>query len=133
MVAASPLALTPDIDHFRTQFEQLADDADALVATMGGHIDASVSSVSNVQSAIESGAVRAIAVSAPRRLTGALANVPTWNRLWKRMPRTLLNASGLAVGLGYSMSDRLRVNAAFTGSSDVSSYGAVAGASLTLN
>ena len=38
-----------------------------------------------------------------------------------------------AVGLGYSMSDRLRVNAAFTGSSDVSNYGAVAGASLTLN
>ena len=29
----------------------------------------------------------------------AQANVPTWNRLWKRMPRTLLNASGLAVGL----------------------------------
>ena len=29
----------------------------------------------------------------------AQANVPTWNRLWERMPRTLLNASGLAVGL----------------------------------
>jgi 2,3-bisphosphoglycerate-independent phosphoglycerate mutase len=29
----------------------------------------------------------------------ALANVPTWDRLWTRMPRTLLDASGLAVGL----------------------------------
>ena len=29
----------------------------------------------------------------------ALANVPTWNRLWAGTPRTLLNASGLAVGL----------------------------------
>ena len=29
----------------------------------------------------------------------ALANVPTWDRLWSRAPRTLLHASGLAVGL----------------------------------
>ncbi|HXD22539.1 MAG TPA: 2,3-bisphosphoglycerate-independent phosphoglycerate mutase [Gemmatimonadaceae bacterium] len=29
----------------------------------------------------------------------ALANVPTWERLWSNAPRTLLNASGLAVGL----------------------------------
>jgi 2,3-bisphosphoglycerate-independent phosphoglycerate mutase len=29
----------------------------------------------------------------------ALAHVPTWDRLWSNAPRTLLNASGLAVGL----------------------------------
>lgn len=29
----------------------------------------------------------------------ALASTPTWDRLWARMPRTLLQASGLAVGL----------------------------------
>jgi 2,3-bisphosphoglycerate-independent phosphoglycerate mutase len=29
----------------------------------------------------------------------ALANTPTWDALWKRAPRTLLEASGLAVGL----------------------------------
>ena len=29
----------------------------------------------------------------------ALANTPTWNKLWSRAPRTLLEASGLAVGL----------------------------------
>jgi 2,3-bisphosphoglycerate-independent phosphoglycerate mutase len=29
----------------------------------------------------------------------ALANAPTWNRLWQRFPRTLLDASGRAVGL----------------------------------
>ena len=29
----------------------------------------------------------------------ALANTPTWNRLWARVPHTLLDASGLAVGL----------------------------------
>jgi 2,3-bisphosphoglycerate-independent phosphoglycerate mutase len=29
----------------------------------------------------------------------ALADTPTWDRLWARAPRTLLNASGLSVGL----------------------------------
>jgi len=29
----------------------------------------------------------------------ALAQTPTWDRLWRRAPRTLLDASGLAVGL----------------------------------
>ena len=29
----------------------------------------------------------------------ALADIPTWDRLWARAPRTLLDASGLSVGL----------------------------------
>src|SRR4051812_12788870 len=29
----------------------------------------------------------------------AMANVPTWDRLWARAPKTLLQASGEAVGL----------------------------------
>src|SRR5438270_12815571 len=29
----------------------------------------------------------------------AMADVPTWDRLWNRAPRTLLHASGEAVGL----------------------------------
>jgi 2,3-bisphosphoglycerate-independent phosphoglycerate mutase len=29
----------------------------------------------------------------------ALADTPTWTRLWERFPRTLLDASGRAVGL----------------------------------
>ena len=31
----------------------------------------------------------------------ALARAPTWNRIWERFPRTLLHASGRAVGLPY--------------------------------
>jgi hypothetical protein len=34
MVAASPLALTPEIDHFRKQFERLSAEADALVTPL---------------------------------------------------------------------------------------------------
>jgi autotransporter adhesin len=42
-------------------------------------------------------------------------------------------ASGLAAGLGYAVTDRLRVNAAFSGSPDVEEYGVSLGMSVTLN
>jgi trimeric autotransporter adhesin len=41
--------------------------------------------------------------------------------------------SGLAVGLGYALSDRWRFNTAVTATPQVSNYGLVAGASWTLN
>jgi autotransporter adhesin len=41
--------------------------------------------------------------------------------------------SGLAVGLGYAVTSRWRINAAFTGTPQVNDYGAVAGTSWTLN
>jgi trimeric autotransporter adhesin len=41
--------------------------------------------------------------------------------------------SGIAVGFGYAVSDRWLVNAAFTSAPQVSDFGVIAGASLTLN
>jgi autotransporter adhesin len=41
--------------------------------------------------------------------------------------------SGIAVGFGYAVSDRFRVNGAFTGAPQVNDYGAVVGGSWTLN
>lgn len=41
--------------------------------------------------------------------------------------------SGLATGMAYAVTDRFRVNSAFTASPDVSDYGMVVGASFTLN
>jgi autotransporter adhesin len=41
--------------------------------------------------------------------------------------------SGLAVGLGYAFTDRVRVNAAFTSAPQNNDYGGVVGASFTLN
>ena len=42
-------------------------------------------------------------------------------------------ASGIAAGLGYAVSDRMRVNAAFSSAPNVSDYGSSVGASFTLN
>jgi autotransporter adhesin len=41
--------------------------------------------------------------------------------------------SGLAIGLGYAATDRLRFNASFSGSPSQSNYGGVVGGSYTLN
>jgi trimeric autotransporter adhesin len=41
--------------------------------------------------------------------------------------------SGLTVGLGYAVTSRWRINAAFTGTPEVNDYGVVAGSSWTLN
>ena len=41
--------------------------------------------------------------------------------------------SGLAVGVGYAATDRLRFNAAFSGSPSQNNYGGVVGGSFTLN
>ena len=46
---------------------------------------------------------------------------------------TFKGQSGLAVGFGYAISDRFRVNGAFTGAPQTNDFGALAGASWTLN
>lgn len=54
---------------------------DAITALLGGHVAVTTASASNFISHIKAGALRAVAVSAPQRLTGDLANVPTWKEL----------------------------------------------------
>ena len=50
----------------------------AIVAMLGGHIDAVPVSVGSWVPHMKSGAVRNIAVSSPRRLPGFFAGIPTW-------------------------------------------------------
>lgn len=54
---------------------------ETVTATLGGHTDVLITSVSTSVPYIESGKMRGIAVSAARRLGGALASVPTWQEL----------------------------------------------------
>jgi putative tricarboxylic transport membrane protein len=51
---------------------------DAITALLGGHVQVTTASASNFIGHIKAGTLRAIAVSAPRRLPGAFAGVPTW-------------------------------------------------------
>lgn len=51
----------------------------SLTALLGGHVDVAASTFGTVLPHLEAGRVRVIGVSAPRRLQGALATIPTWS------------------------------------------------------
>ncbi len=51
---------------------------EAVTATLGGHVDLISSAANNVIPFLAAGKMRVLGVTAPQRLTGALANVPTW-------------------------------------------------------
>jgi putative tricarboxylic transport membrane protein len=54
---------------------------DAITALLGGHVTATTASAANFIPQVKAGALRVIAISAPRRMAGELASVPTWREL----------------------------------------------------
>ena len=51
---------------------------EAVTATLGGHVDLISSAANNVIPFIAAGKMRVLGITAPQRLPGALAGVPTW-------------------------------------------------------
>jgi putative tricarboxylic transport membrane protein len=51
---------------------------DVVTAVIGGHVESTASPASSVEPQVVSGRMRAIAISAEKRLAGILADVPTW-------------------------------------------------------
>ena len=50
----------------------------SIVALLGGHVDVVAATALNVAPHLQTGKLRAIAISSPQRLEGALAQIPTW-------------------------------------------------------
>lgn len=63
--------------------------AESIMAVIGGHIHAVISSVSAALPQVQAGNTRLLAIAAPQRQTGALANVPT-------LREQGINANGIA-------------------------------------
>jgi putative tricarboxylic transport membrane protein len=51
---------------------------EAITATLGGHVDLISSAANNVLPHLAAGKMRVLGISAPQRLGGVLASVPTW-------------------------------------------------------
>ena len=66
------------VDSRRVKFVAFKGSAESITALLGGHIEAVSTAVSAVVPHVRNGQLRAIAVSSPQRLGGALATVPTW-------------------------------------------------------
>ena len=62
-ISIARVAKAAGIDPKRLKMVTFRSGTDAIVATMGGHVDATVSSVSNILSGVESGTLRAIGIS----------------------------------------------------------------------
>jgi putative tricarboxylic transport membrane protein len=54
---------------------------EATTALLGGHLDATVSTVSNLMPYIHAGRMRMLVIGAPERLPGEFSDVPTWREL----------------------------------------------------
>lgn len=55
--------------------------ADAITNLLGGHIDLVTTAAGNAAGHVQAGRLRVLAVAAPRRFPGALADAPTWKEL----------------------------------------------------
>ena len=66
------------VDPRRVKFVAFKGSAESVTALLGGHVDAVSTAVSTVVPHVRNGQLRTVAVSAPQRLGGALATVPTW-------------------------------------------------------
>lgn len=53
----------------------------AITNLLGGHIDLVTTAAGNVASHVQAGKLRVLAAAAPKRFSGALADVPTWKEL----------------------------------------------------
>ncbi len=76
-VAAASVARAAGADTKKLKTIVFKSSADSAIAGLGGHVDLVVSSASILLPHFSSGAMRFLAVSAPKRLGGALAPVPT--------------------------------------------------------
>lgn len=52
--------------------------AESATALLGGHVDVVVGSIPPIAQFLKNGSLRALALGAPQRHTGIMANVPTW-------------------------------------------------------
>ncbi|MGE0559427.1 MAG: tripartite tricarboxylate transporter substrate binding protein [Burkholderiales bacterium] len=66
------------IDPRKVRFVAFKGSADSITALLGGHVDAVSTAASAAVPHVSGGRLRTVAVSAPQRLPGALAQAPTW-------------------------------------------------------
>ena len=73
--------LSAGVDTTRLKFVAFNSSAEAVTALLGGHVDVVSAGTVNVVPQVESGKLRALAVTSAKRLTGTLAAAPTWPEL----------------------------------------------------
>ena len=73
--------LAGGVDIGKTKLVAFNSSGEAVTALLGGHVDVISAGTVNVAPHVESGKLRALAVTSAKRMTGALAAAPTWPEL----------------------------------------------------
>lgn len=76
-VAISLIAKAAGADARKLKIVVFKSGAEPIPALLGGHVDLLMGAGNNVLAHLESGKIRVLGISAPRRVSGALAGVPT--------------------------------------------------------
>jgi putative tricarboxylic transport membrane protein len=77
-IAAALIAKTAGADVKKLKVVVFNSGGEAMTALLGGHVGLVVTPSANLIPHMQSGRMRVLAVSAPKRLVGALSAVPTW-------------------------------------------------------
>lgn len=80
-LAAGAVLKSAGIDLRKVKFVTFKGAGETTVAVMGGHVDVVMATPTSALKHVQGGKLRMLAVTAPRRLGGDVANVPTWTEL----------------------------------------------------
>jgi len=73
-----------------------------MTATLGGHVDVAATSITAALRQVQSGKVRVLGVTSPRRLGGDMAQFPTWREQGAEVDfsnyRGMIGPKGLSAG-----------------------------------
>lgn len=76
-VAVAAVAKAAGVDAKKAKVVVFNSSTDAITSILGGHIDVSVSTTGNVLGHVQAGRLRLLGVTAPKRMSGVIASVPT--------------------------------------------------------
>lgn len=66
------------VDVKRLKVVAFKSSGESITNLLGGHIDVVSSTTSNVIAQLQAGKIRVLAITSPKRMSGAMAGVPTW-------------------------------------------------------
>jgi putative tricarboxylic transport membrane protein len=78
-IGAALLAKAVGVEPKRLKVVVFGSGGEAMTALIGGHVGLVVTPSANLIGPMQNGQLRVLGISAPKRLAGALAAVPTWN------------------------------------------------------
>jgi putative tricarboxylic transport membrane protein len=80
-IAAGTVLKAAGIDLRKVRFVSFKGAAETTVAVLGGHVDVVMATPTSAWRHVQAGKLRMLAVTAPKRLGGEIAGVPTWKEL----------------------------------------------------